>query len=92
MIVNAYRKRFLKTSLESETIMDLDLLREPRMETRLRLKFPVASVAKERPNIFLKVVEALRDCSLKNLKERDAYIAKFLNTSALEFELSYLSI
>ena len=56
--------------------MDLDLLREPRMETRLRLKFPVASVAKERPNIFLKVVEALRDCSLKNLKERDAYIAR----------------
>ena len=50
--------------------MDLDLLREPRMETRLRLKFPVDSVEKARPNMFLKVVEGRRDCSLRNLEER----------------------
>ena len=57
-------------SLESETIIliDLDLLIEPRMETRLRLRFPVAeSVGKVRPNIFLKVEEVRRDCSFRNL-------------------------
>ena len=61
--------------LESETIMDLDLLREPRMDTRLRLKFPGASVGKERPKIFLKVVEGRRDCSLRNLEGRDILVS-----------------
>ena len=57
--------------LESETIMDLDLLREPRMETRLRFRLPVASVGNARPKIFLKAVEGRRDCSLKNLEEEN---------------------
>ena len=55
--------------------MDLFLLREPRMETRLRLKFPGASVGKERPKIFLKVVEGRRDCSLRNLEGRDILVS-----------------